>query len=363
MHRRDDVSTRPLVAIDHFRLNQVLRVLDRFVCEADQPQDIQPGSVATVGHLWVDLRLLDRLALVSIHTRMRIAELYGRGAAPVFSLEFFTPKNESGRRALFRAIERLQTLQPDFISITCGAAGTTRERTADLAIEIQNRFQLRAMAHLVCTGTTLAELERTLRHMEDAGIENILALRGDPPRGETNWTPVEGGLRHANELAGFISERFDFGLGGACYPEKHHEAVSVEVDIENLKRKVDAGVQFLITQLFFNNETYWTFVERARKVGIEVPIIPGVMPVLSLANLQRIAALSPGTEVPAALAKDLEAAESEEAALAVGVRFAAAQCLDLIHQGAPGIHFYTLNRSKATLRTHEQLRAHPAWRW
>ena len=294
---------------------------------------------------------------------MRIAELYGRGSAPVFSLEFFTPKNEAGRRALFRAIERLQAMQPSFISITCGAAGTTRERTADLAIEIQNRFELTAMAHLVCTGTTLTELERTLRHMKDQGIENILALRGDPPKGQTDWKPVEGGLRHANELADFISERFDLGLGGACYPEKHHEALSVEVDIDNLKRKVDAGVQFLITQLFFKNETYWRFVERVRRVGIEVPIIPGVMPLLSLANLQRISALSPGTEVPAALPRDMEAAESEEAALAVGVRFAAAQCLDLIQEGAPGVHFYTLNRSKATLRTHEQLRAHPTWRW
>ena len=293
---------------------------------------------------------------------MRIAELYERGAAPVFSSEFFTPKNDSGRRALFRAIERLQAIQPDFVSITCGAAGTTRERTADLAIEIQRRFELTAMAHLVCTGTTRADLEKTLRQMKDEGIENILALRGDPPRGQTNWAPVEGGLRHANELAGFISERFDFDLGGACYPEKHHEALSVEVDIDNLKRKVDAGVQFLITQLFFNNETYWRFVERARKVGIEVPIIPGVMPVLSLANLQRIAALSPGTEVPATLSKDLGAAESEDAALAVGVRFATAQCLDLILEGAPGIHFYTLNRSKATLQTLQHLRAHPTWR-
>jgi methylenetetrahydrofolate reductase (NADPH) len=287
---------------------------------------------------------------------MRIADLYAANEGPVFSLEFFTPKSDSGRKALFRAIERLKAIEPGFASITCGAAGTTRERTADLAIELQNELGITAMAHLVCTGTTQAELDETLRHMQANGIENILALRGDPPKGATDWVPVEGGFRHANELAAFIRERFSLGLGGACYPEKHHEAASLEADIEHLKRKVDAGVEFLITQLFFDNDKYWSFVERIRAEGIAVPVVPGIMPVLSLTNLQRIAALSPGTSIPSELEHALRAAEDDDdASLAAGVRFAAKQCRELLEKGAPGIHFYTLNRSKATLRTVAEL--------
>ena len=287
---------------------------------------------------------------------MRIAHLYASGTSPVLSLEFFTPKNENGRRALFRAIERLKTIEPGFVSITCGAAGTTRERTADLAIEVQKRFGVTTMAHLVCTGTTQEELEETLHHMKNHGIENVLALRGDPPKGATDWTPVEGGFTHANELAAFVRERFSLGIGGACYPEKHHEAPSLEVDIRNLKRKVDAGAEFLITQLFFDNDTYWRFVDMVRAEGIDVPIVPGIMPVLNLANLQRIASLSPGTTIPSKLLESLEAAEGDEAAsLQAGVDFAAEQCRALLAKGAPGIHFYTLNRSKATLRTVAQL--------
>ncbi len=283
---------------------------------------------------------------------MRIANLYSSGGAPVLSLEFFTPKNEAGRLALFRAIERLKALQPGFVSITCGAAGTTRERTADLAIEVQRELGLTAMAHLVCTGTTRAELDETLHHMKDHGIENVLALRGDPPRGATGWTPVEGGFRHANELTAFVREHFSMSIGGACYPEKHHEAPSLEADIDNLKKKVDAGAEFLITQLFFDNDAFWRFVEKVRAKGIDVPIVPGIMPVLNLANLQRIASLSPGTAIPPGLLRAFEKAEGDdEASLETGVDFAAEQCRALLANGAPGIHFYTLNRSKATLQT------------
>lgn len=287
---------------------------------------------------------------------MRIADLYAADDGPVFSLEFFTPKNDAGRKALFRAIERLKAIQPGFASITCGAAGTTRERTADLAIELQKSFGITAMAHLVCTGTTQPELDATLRHMQANGIENILALRGDPPKGATDWTPIEGGFRHANELAAFIHERFSLCLGGACYPEKHHEAQSLDADIQNLKLKVDAGAEFLITQLFFDNDRYWSFVEKIRAEGIDVPVVPGIMPVLNLTNLQRIASLSPGTSIPSELEDALrEAGDDDEAALRAGVSFAAKQCRALLANGAPGIHFYTLNRSKATLQTVTQL--------
>ena len=287
---------------------------------------------------------------------MRIADLYAAEGGPVLSLEFFTPKNEAGRKALFRAVERLSTIKPGFVSITCGAAGTTRERTADLAIELQDELGLTAMAHLVCTGTTQSELDETLHHMQAHGIDNILALRGDPPKGTTDWTPVKGGFSHANELAAFVRERFSLGIGGACYPEKHHEATSLETDIDNLARKVDAGAEFLITQLFFDNDKYWSFVESVRAQGIEVPIVPGIMPVLNLANLQRIASLSPGTTIPLELETAFfEAGEDDKAALEAGVRFAAQQCRALLANGAPGIHFYTLNRSKATVQTVAQL--------
>lgn len=283
---------------------------------------------------------------------MRIADLYAAEVGPVLSLEFFTPKNEAGRKALFRAVERLAAIKPGFVSITCGAAGTTRERTADLAIELQDEFGLTAMAHLVCTGTTQSELDETLRHMKDRGIDNILALRGDPPKGATDWTPVEGGFRHANELAAFVRERFSLCIGGACYPEKHHEATSLAADIDHLARKVDAGAEFLITQLFFDNEKFWRFVDDVRAKGIDVPIVPGIMPVLNLANLQRIASLSPGTTIPAELETAFrEAGEDADASLQAGVNFAAQQCRALLAHGAPGLHFYTLNRSKATLQT------------
>jgi methylenetetrahydrofolate reductase (NADPH) len=282
--------------------------------------------------------------------------LYAADDGPVYSLEFFTPKDEAGRKALFRAVERLQAMKPGFISITCGAAGTTRERTANLAIELQNEFGLTAMAHLVCTGTTQSELEETLRHMQASGIDNILALRGDPPKGETAWTPVKGGFEHASELAAFVRERFSLGLGGACYPEKHHEASSLAADIQNLRLKVEAGAEFLITQLFFDNEKYWSFVAQIRAEGIEVPVVPGIMPVLNLTNLQRIASLSPGTSIPTELEDALrQAGDDDEAALRAGVSFAAKQCRALLAKGAPGIHFYTLNRSKATLRTFAEL--------
>ena len=287
---------------------------------------------------------------------MHIANLYGAEGGPVLSLEFFTPKNEAGRKALFRAVERLGKIRPGFVSITCGAAGTTRERTADLAIELQDKFGLTAMAHLVCTGTTEAELEETLRHMQANGIDNILALRGDPPKGATDWTPVEGGFRHANELAAFVKERFSLGIGGACYPEKHHEAPSLDADVHNLKRKVDAGAEFLITQLFFDNDRYWSFVDKVRAEGIRVPVVPGIMPVLNLTNLQRIASLSPGTTIPPELETAFrDAGDDDAAALEAGVHYAARQCRALLANGAPGIHFYTLNRSKATLRTVAQL--------
>jgi methylenetetrahydrofolate reductase (NADPH) len=286
---------------------------------------------------------------------MRIAELFARGG-PVFSFEFFPPKTDEGYQSLYGAIAELKRLGPGFVSVTCGAAGGTRRKTAELVVRIQRDLGLTAMAHVVCTGTSVAELEENLGWMRSQGVDNVLALRGDPPRDQPQWQPVPGGFRHANELAGFIRGGFELCVGGACYPEKHPEAASSEEDLRNLKRKVDAGAEFLITQLFFDGEDYWRFVERARGAGIGVPIVPGVMPIVSGANLRRMAALSPGSRIPAELQEELDRAGDEgERALEVGVRWATRQCRDLLERGAPGIHFYTLNRSPATRRVHEAL--------
>ena len=286
---------------------------------------------------------------------MRVASLYST-SRPVFSLEFFTPKTDKGRLSLLRTAERLKAINPAFASITCGAAGSTRQRTADLAIEVQRALDITVMPHLVCTGTTQDELANTLTFMKEHGIENVLALRGDPPRGDVAWTPVKNGFRYASELTQFVRDSYSIGVGGACYPEKHHEASSLEADIDHLKRKVDSGAEFLLTQLFFDNEVFFRFVDRVRAVGIDVPIVPGIMPILSLANLERIATLSPGTNVPTQLRDNLRKADNNPAdSLAVGVDFAAEQCASLLQKGAPGIHFYTLNKSKATLLTHARL--------
>jgi methylenetetrahydrofolate reductase (NADH) len=286
---------------------------------------------------------------------MRISQLHTT-RRPVFSFEFFPPKTDAGYRTLYRTIEELKRLDPAFVSVTCHSAGQNRTKTADLVIRIQRELGITAVAHMTCTGQTQEELAATLTQLEEAGIENILALRGDAPRDQPEWRPVPGGFRHASELAAFVKANFSFTLGGGCYPEKHHEAPSLDADIANLKRKVEAGVELLITQLFLDNRHYFAFVERARAAGITVPIVPGIMPMVSLHNLRTAMRLSPGSETPAALEAQLAAVEDDkERSLAVGVAWATAQCRDLLARGAPGIHFYTLNQSPATRRVHESL--------
>ena len=286
---------------------------------------------------------------------VRISQLYAT-RRPVFSFEFFPPKSDAGYRALYRTIEELKRLDPGFVSVTCHSAGQNRTKTAELVIRIQRELGITAMAHMTCTGQTQAELAATLGELEAAGIENVLALRGDAPRDQPDWRPVPGGFRHASELAAFVKSRFAFTVGGGCYPEKHHEAPSAAVDLENLKRKVEAGVEFLITQLFLDNRHYFAFVERARAAGIPVPIVPGIMPMVSLHNLRTAMRLSPGSETPRELEAELAAvADDKERSLEVGVAWATLQCRELLERGAPGIHFYTLNQSPATRRVHESL--------
>jgi len=286
---------------------------------------------------------------------MRIPELYAR-RQPVFSFEFFPPKTDAGYRSLFRTIADLTRLEPGYVSVTCGADVSTRAKTTDLVNRIQQEIRLAAMAHVTCTGQNADELGERLEEMERAGIENVLALRGDLPADQSDWQPVSGGFRHANELAAFLKSRFDFSLGGACHPEKHHEAPSFEEDLANLRKKVEAGVEFLITQLFLENEPFFSFVERAREVGIDVPIVPGIMPIVSLKNLQGAMRLSPGSKTPSELEERLsEAGEDAERSLEIGVQWATRQCRELLGRGVPGIHFYTLNKSLATRKVYGNL--------
>ncbi len=275
---------------------------------------------------------------------------------PTFSFEFFPPKNQEGVERLFATIAELKVYQPTYVSVTYGAGGSTRRLTVDLVSRIKREVGLEAMAHLTCVGATRSELEQVLDQLERDGIDNVLPLRGDPPKGQDKFVKTEGGFAYASELVQFIRSRYSFCLAGACYPEVHVEAESAEQDLQNLKRKVDAGVDFLITQLFFDNEDYFAFVERARSHGIELPIIAGIMPITNLNQIIRFTKLC-GSKIPRQLLDKLErAGDDAEAVQAIGVEHATAQCRELIAAGAPGIHFYTLNRSPATVQILRSLR-------
>ena len=285
---------------------------------------------------------------------MRISSLYG--SRPVFSFEFFPPKTDAGYKTLYRTIEELKTLDPAFVSVTSHARGANRSQTLELVTRIQDELGITAVAHLPCAGQTRDEIHTALERFRDAGIENIMALGGDPPSDEPDWQPGPDSFRYANELVSYIKEHFDFTLGGGCYPEKHHLAPSFEADIENLKRKIDAGVEVLITQLFLDNVHYFRFMDRVHAAGIDVPVVAGIMPMISAHNLRTAMRLSPGSETPADLERALEAAEGDAGrSLEIGVAWATEQCRELIERGAPGIHFYTLNKSSATRRVRENL--------
>jgi methylenetetrahydrofolate reductase (NADPH) len=291
---------------------------------------------------------------------MRIDEILTAGA-PVFSFEFFPPKTEAGERNLYTALAELRTLEPSFVSVTYGAGGSTREKTIEIVKRIRDEYGLEAMAHFTCVGATVAELRNTLDEMERAGIDNVLALRGDPPAGQEAWTKTEGGLEYSRELVELIAGGYPFAIGAACFPETHIHAVSPEADLEHLAEKVKAGVDFLITQLFFDNARYFEFLRRARKIGIEVPIIPGIMPITHAGQVERMALMC-GSEIPEGLHSELLARQDHpEAVLDFGVAYATLQCAELLAAGAPGIHFYTLNRSPATRAILSALKLTEPW--
>ena len=296
---------------------------------------------------------------------MRIDERISGDGGPSFSFEFFPPRTEDGERNLATALDELSGMDPTFVSVTYGAGGSTgeRQRTIDIVAGIKADFGLEAMAHFTCVNATTGELRSTLGLMRDAGIENVLALRGDPPRGETEWTATEGGLRYSRELIEMIREEYpEFAIGAACFPEVHIHAESPESDLRHLKAKVDAGARFLITQLFFDNACFYDFVARAREIGIEVPIIPGIMPITNYAQIKKITSLC-GSVIPAHLVAELDLrVDDPQAVTDFGVAYATLQCADLLANGAPGIHFYTLNRSPATRAILSALRAMAPWR-
>jgi methylenetetrahydrofolate reductase (NADPH) len=280
---------------------------------------------------------------------------------PCFSFEFFPPKTDEGMENLWKALSELREDQPTYVSVTYGAGGSTRDRTIDITKRIKSELGIEAMAHFTCVGATVDELRSTLDEMRDCGIENVLALRGDPPQGQDEWTATEGGLSYSTELAKLISDNYDFSIGAACFPEVHIASPSLEQDLDVLKKKVEAGVAFVITQLFFDNELYFDFVDKARAAGIEIPIIPGIMPITGYQQIKRITTMC-GATLPEQLERELSVRKDDPQAVTdLGVAYATLQCSELLARGAPGIHFYTLNRSPATRSILAALRAARPW--
>lgn len=285
---------------------------------------------------------------------MHIRQFFSSGK-PSFSFEFFPPKSDEAAAQLERTIADLSELGPTFVSVTYGAGGSTREKTIDIVSRIKRDTGIEAMAHLTCVGASKDEIAAVLDRLLEAGVENVLALRGDPPKGQATFQATEGGFSYANELVAFIRERYgnSICIGAAAYPETHIECGDAEADLVNLKRKVDAGVDFVTTQLFFDNRHYTDFVKRARAIGITVPIVPGIMPILNAAQAERF-----GATLPPQLTAELNRRRDDhDAVLQLGVAHATAQCTDLLQSGAPGIHFYTLNRSTATRHIFTSLQA------
>ncbi len=288
---------------------------------------------------------------------MRIRQLF-EAAEPVFSFEFFPPASDRGREDLLATIAELQPLQPGFVSVTYGAGGSTRDRSVELVSHIKNRVGLETMAHLTCAGSSRRELRSVLDQLEAAGIDNVIALRGDPPAGSDAFVPHPEGPAHASDLVAMIvEEQRPFCLAVACYPEVHKEAADAREDLDFLALKLNAGASFAITQLFFDNRFYFDFVARATAAGIEAPIVPGIMPITNVAQIERFTKMC-GASIPEELWAELEAQREDADAVArIGIEHAGRQCRELLAAGVPGIHFYTLNRSRSTRDILTNLRA------
>jgi methylenetetrahydrofolate reductase (NADPH) len=283
---------------------------------------------------------------------MKIAELYGRGR-PVFSFEFFPPKTDQAAEDLYEAVAELkERYLPDFISVTYGAGGSTRERGISVAARIHNDLKLNVLAHLTCTDHSAAELDRVVDELMDNGIDNILALRGDAPVAESGFVPHPEGFAHATELMAHLRGRPDIGatigLGGACYPENHPESKDRADDMKWTLAKQEAGAEYLISQLFFDNDDYFESIARCREAGLTIPIVPGIMPITNVGQVERFTKMC-GAKIPEELMSRLEKRRGQPGrVMAIGIEWAIDQCVDLLDRGVPGIHFYTLNKSEAT---------------
>jgi methylenetetrahydrofolate reductase (NADPH) len=289
---------------------------------------------------------------------MRFAEFYAGSTGPHISFEVFPPKTDAAMESLHRVLAELIELGPRYMTVTYGAGGSTRERTVEIAALIKREYQMESVCHLTCVGHSRADLDRLLDEIRNSGIENIVALRGDPPRGETTFVPPPDGYSHGNELVAHIRRRHaaDFGIAVAGYPEKHLESPDIDSDLRHFKNKVDAGADIAITQLFYDNDHFFSFVKAVRALGVTKPIIPGLLPVLSAKQVQRITSMC-GSQIPATLQAGLEAAgDDDDKAEEVGIRQCVAQATELLRRGVPGIHFYVLNKSRHMRRIMAQLR-------
>jgi len=286
---------------------------------------------------------------------LKISDIF-RDRARVFSAEVFPPKRDGNLDALFSTIDELKAMDLSYISVTYGAGGSTRDLTYDIAVRLL-ATGIFPLVHLTCVGQSRAELKSLLARLQEAGIENLLALRGDPPKGESSFRPVPGGFHYASELVSFIrSENLPFCLGVAGYPSKHPEAATLESDLDRLKEKVEAGAGFVVTQLFLDNAEYFRLVEGLHKRGVHVPVQPGIWIITDYRQIERICGLS-GMAFPPGLRDRLERVkEDKDAMREVGVEFATRQCVDLLKNGAPGIHFYAMNRSGPALQVHGNLK-------
>ncbi|MDR1054556.1 MAG: methylenetetrahydrofolate reductase [NAD(P)H] [Prevotellaceae bacterium] len=286
---------------------------------------------------------------------MKITDIF-RQQIRTFSFEFFPPKDEISAVDFGINVGRLMNLHPDFVSVTYGAGGSTQERTFAMVDYLHNKIGLNTVAHYTCVGASKESIQKDFRYLQSIHVKNLMLLRGDPPKGSDRFICHPGGFSYASELINLAKELNLFAIGAGCYPEKHPEAHSFDADISNLKKKVDAGVDFLITQLFFNNQHYFNFVEKARKSGIINRIIPGIIPLTAYSQIRRFTKMS-GTDIPAELLDSAESYKDKpEKIYQLGVDFAITQCAELLSNGAPGIHFYTLNKSRAAVDIFETLK-------
>ena len=281
---------------------------------------------------------------------MSLADVFGRTDRPGISFELFPPKTDKGEVNLYKHVERLMKYRPDFITCTYGAGGSTRSKTLEIVRKVKAQFDLPVASHLTVVGSTVDDLREYLTKARDEGVDYIVALRGDPPQGETSFKQTEGGLGYANELVELIRSEFDdFGVLVAGYPEKHREAPDMETDLNNLKRKVDAGADCIVTQLFYDNDDFFRFREQCEKAGIQKPVIPGLLPVTSLKQVQKITSLC-DSRLPAEFEQELQKKDDPDWQQQVGIEHAIKQTEGLIQGGVAGLHFYVLNKSDATIR-------------